>query len=96
MGKKSFALHVDGRTIMKLERGHQEFLFEIRPETFSKCKVATTYWSFVELDHIDGEELQSLVLEAWSQIVPKKISRPVIEAIKQSNPAHPGESRGPS
>ena len=82
MGKKSFALQPGGRTILKLERGHQELLFEIRPETFSKCKVATSYWSFVEIEHLDVAELQDLLLEAWSQIVPKKVSRPVLEAAK--------------
>ena len=80
MGKKTFALAVDGRVILKLDRGHQELLFEIRPETFSKCPVATVYWSYVEIAHLDETELSNLVLEAWSQIVPKKISRPVLEA----------------
>lgn len=80
VGKKSFALAIDGRVILKLERGHQELLFEIRPETFSKCPVATVYWSYVEIDHLDEAELSDLVLEAWTQIVPKKVSRPVLEA----------------
>ena len=55
-------------------------MFEIRPETFAKCKVATHYWSYVELGHIDEAELAALLLEAWSSIVPKKISRPVLDA----------------
>jgi len=42
--------------------------------------VATVYWSYVELCHLDEAELADLVLEAWSQIVPKKVSRPVLEA----------------
>ena len=40
------------------------------------------FWSYVELDHLDADELADLVLEAWSQIVPKKISRPVLAAAK--------------
>jgi hypothetical protein len=68
--------------ILKLDRGHQELLFEIRPDTFSKCPVATVYWSYVEIAHLDEAELAALVLEAWSQIVPKKVSRPVLEAAK--------------
>lgn len=80
VGRKSFALAIDGRVILKLERGHQELLFEIRPETFSKCPVATVYWSYVEIDHLDEAELSDLVLEAWTQIVPKKVSRPVLQA----------------
>ena len=75
MGKKTFALHLRGRAVLKLDRGHQELLFEIRPETFQKCPVATSYWSYVELEHLDEAELADLVLEAWSAIVPKKVSR---------------------
>lgn len=78
VGKKTFALFTDGRAIMKLDRGHQELLFEVRPETFQKCRVATVYWSWVALEHLDEDELGELVLEAWSQIVPKKVSRPVL------------------
>jgi hypothetical protein len=82
VGKKTFALHYRDRTILKLDKTHQDFLFEIRPETFGKCRVGTGYWSYVELDHLDHAELAALVLEAWSTIVPKKISRPVLEAAK--------------
>jgi hypothetical protein len=82
VGKKTFALHWRGRTILKLDKEHQAFLFEVRPETFSKCRVGTGYWSFVELDRLEDAELADLVLEAWSSIVPKRVSRPVIEAAK--------------
>ena len=82
VGKKTFALHTRGRAILKLDRGHQELLFEVRPDTFAKCPVATVYWSYVALDHLDEAELGELVLEAWSQIVPKKVSRPVLEAAR--------------
>jgi hypothetical protein len=75
VGKKTFALHAGGRTILKLDRAHQELLFEIRPQTFQKCRVGTGYWSYVELAHLDEAELAALVREAWSSIVPKKVSR---------------------
>ncbi|MET0271784.1 MAG: MmcQ/YjbR family DNA-binding protein [Phenylobacterium sp.] len=75
VGRKSFALRSNGRVIMKLDRAHQELLFEVRPETFQKCKVATVYWSFVVLENVEVEELAKLVFEAWSSIVPKKVSR---------------------
>lgn len=77
VGKKTFALHLRGRAVLKLDKGHQELLFEIRPETFQKCPVATVYWSYVELDHLDETELADLVLEAWSSIVPKNVSKPL-------------------
>jgi hypothetical protein len=82
VGKKTFALHWRGRTILKLDKGRQDFLFEVRPETFSKCRVGTGYWSYVELDRLDDAEFADLVREAWSSIVPKKVSRPVLEAAK--------------
>jgi hypothetical protein len=81
VGKKTFALAIDGRVILKLDKGHQELLFEVRPETFSKCPVATVYWSYVEIAHLDEAELADLVREAWSQIVPKKVSRPYLSSL---------------
>jgi len=90
VGKKTFALHWNGRCVLKLEKGHQELLFEVRPETFSKCPVATNFWSYVELEHLDVGELRVLVLEAWSQIVPKKVSRPVLAQHQPLIPAKTG------
>lgn len=72
--RRSFALRWRGRTILKLERAHQELLFEIRPETFSPCKVATVHWSYVELEHLDEAELRALVLEAWKTVAPKRLA----------------------
>jgi hypothetical protein len=82
VGKKTFALHLRGRTIMKLDKEHQHFLFEVRPETFQKCPVGAGVWSYVALERLDDGELADLLLEAWSTIVPKKVSRPVLEAAK--------------
>jgi len=75
VGKKTFALFTDGRAILKLDRAHQELLFEIRPETFQPCKVATVHWSYVQLADLDEAELTALLREAWTGIVPKKVSR---------------------
>ncbi len=75
VGKKTFALKWQGRPVLKLDKVHQEFLFEVRPETFQKCAVATVYWSYVVLENLDVAELADLVREAWSTIVPKKLSR---------------------
>lgn len=91
MGKKTFALKWSGRAVLKLDRGHQELLFEIRPGTFQKCPVATVFWSYVALEDLDEQELEALVLEAWSQIVPKRVSRPVLEA---RSPVSHAETRG--
>jgi hypothetical protein len=82
VGKKTFALRWGDRTIMKLDKGHQELLFEVRPETFQKFPMGPSYWSYVELANLDVDELAELVREAWSQVVPKKVSRPVLEAAR--------------
>lgn len=82
MGKKTFALRLNGRVILKLDKDHQHFLFEARPETFQKCRVATSFWSYVEIDLLDETELADLMREAWSMIVPKKVSWPVLEAAR--------------
>lgn len=78
MGKKSFALRWNGRVVMKLDKDHQHFLFEVRPETFQKCPVGTGVWSYVVLENLDAGELEDLVKEAWSMVVPKKVSRPLL------------------
>ena len=80
MGKKTFALQWDGRPVLKRDKTHQEFLFEVRADTFQKCPVASTYWSYVVLEHLDEHERADLVDEAWATIVPKKASCPVLEA----------------
>jgi hypothetical protein len=32
-------------------------------------------WSWVEIGALDADELAELVREAWTQVVPKKVSR---------------------
>ena len=82
VGKKTFACRFGERTIIKLDKTHQEFLFEVRPETFGRCRVGTGYWAYVALERLDEAELADLLLEAWSTIVPKSVSRPVLQAAK--------------
>ena len=82
VGTKTFALSWGGRTILKLDKGHQLLLFEVRPETFQKFPMGPSFWSYVELDHLDTAELADLVREAWAMIVPKRVSKPVLEAAK--------------
>jgi hypothetical protein len=81
VGKKTFALHWNDRVVLKLDKTHQEFLFEVRPQTFQKCPVGTSYWSYVVLDDLEDDELAELVREAWSTIVPKKVSRPYLASL---------------
>ena len=76
--KKTFALwsSASGRAIMKLEREHQHMLFDIRSDTFTPCKVGTGgVWSYVDVVKLTRKEVEALTLEAWTQVVPKKLSR---------------------
>jgi hypothetical protein len=85
---KTFALWwaEGGRTIMKLTAPHQQFLFEVRPEIFQPCRVGVGTWSFVELSLVDENELEELVIEAWSTVVPKRVSK----AFARSAPSSEG------
>lgn len=89
MGKKTFALILDGRVILKLDRAHQELLFEIRPETFRRFPVATVHWSEIAIGDLDDAELVELVREAWAQVVPKP-GRP-----EEGQPPGPGSGAAP-
>ena len=64
-----------GRVLMKLEKGHQELLFEARPDVFSPMNAGRLRWSWVEIEALDPEEAAVLVREAWTQVVPKRVSR---------------------
>jgi hypothetical protein len=75
VGSKSFVHRSNGRFFMKLDKAHQELLFEARPEVFSPMIVGPMRWSRVEIDALERDELAELVLEAWAQIVPKKASK---------------------
>jgi hypothetical protein len=75
VGKKDFVVSWRGRVVMKLERNHQELLFEARPDVFSPMNAGALRWSWVEIGALDAEEIAELVREAWTQIVPKKVSR---------------------
>src|SRR5215472_17280799 len=60
---------------MKLDKGHQELLFEARPDVFSPMNVGRLRWSWVEIAALEADEVADLVTEAWRQVVPKKASR---------------------
>ena len=74
VGRKGFVQGHLGRVIMKLEKHHQELLFEARPEIFKPMIAGALRWSWVEIEDLDAEEIGDLVREAWRQIVPKKVS----------------------
>ena len=75
VGRKGFVQGFKGRAIMKLDRDHQELLFEARPEVFTPMNSGGMRWSWVEIERLDADEMVELVREAWTCIVPKKVSR---------------------
>jgi hypothetical protein len=50
-------------------------LFEARPDVFKPMNVGAMRWSWVQIEALDAGEVAELVREAWTQIVPKKVSR---------------------
>ncbi len=72
---RTFAVHWGERVILKLDRHHQEILFDLRPETFRRCKVAMGYWSDLAIETVDEAELAALVREAWETVAPKRAIR---------------------
>ena len=63
--------------MMKLEKGHQELLFEARPDVFSPMIAGRLRWSWVAIEALGADEVGDLVREAWTQVVPKKVSRAI-------------------
>jgi hypothetical protein len=80
VGRKAFVHAWRGRVIMKLERHHQELLFEARPDVFSPMNAGAMRWSWVKLERLDADEVAELVREAWTTVVPKKTSRALAAA----------------
>lgn len=80
VGKKTFVLYwaKEKRWIFKLPKPRQEFLFEVRPDTFTPYRAGAMLWSYVDIAKLDRAEAKQLVTEAWSTVVPKKLSRTIV------------------
>jgi hypothetical protein len=72
---KKFALWwvAGGRVIMKLDREHQNFLFNLRPEAFERCQVGTGIWSYVDLSKLAHREIRSLTHDAFGTVAPRRV-----------------------
>jgi hypothetical protein len=79
VGKKTFAVYwdKDGRWIFKLPHDRQEFLFEVRPETFTPFKAGAMLWSYVRVADLDGPELKELLTAAWSTVVKRSLAKEI-------------------
>jgi hypothetical protein len=80
VGKKTFVCcwGAERRWIFKLPRAHQDLLFEVRPDVFQPFRAGAMIWAYVDLKALTAKEARLLAIEAWSTIVPKKISRPYL------------------
>lgn len=81
VGKKAFVLYwAQGRRwIFKLPRPRQELLFEVRPEVFQPYRAGAMVWSYVDIEALTRAEVKQLVTEAWTTIVPKRVSRAFLD-----------------
>lgn len=77
VGKKTFVLYwaKDERWIFKLPKPRQELLFEARPDVFQPFRAGAMVWSYVAIEELTRAEVTSLVTDAWTTIVPKKVAR---------------------
>jgi hypothetical protein len=60
VGRKGFVHTWGRRVMMKLERNHQELLFEARPDVFSPMVGGGMRWSWVEIAALDADEIAEL------------------------------------
>ena len=76
VGKKTFVLFwaKDRRWIFKLPKPRQELLFEARPDVFQPFRAGAMVWSYVDIKALTKAEAASLVTDAWTTIVTKKVS----------------------
>jgi hypothetical protein len=80
-GKKGFIYNFadEGRWLFKLPHTHQELLWEVRPEVYSRFTAGAMIWTWVKIEELPVKELRPLVIEAWEMVAPKKVSRPYLE-----------------
>jgi len=81
VGKKSFVTWwaKTDQWIFKLPHAHQDILFEVRPEIFQPYRCGAMLWSFVDVPALAPKDARALVVEAWTTIVPKRVSKAYFE-----------------
>lgn len=88
VGSKTFVVFgfPGKRWIFKLPKPRQELLFEARPEVFQPFRTGSMIWSYVDIAPLTKAEIESLVTDAWTTIVPKKVWGPHLAARKAESP----------
>ena len=77
VGKKTFVVYgfPSARWIFKLPKPRQELLFEARPEVFQPYRAGAMLWSYVDIAKLTRAELADFVTDAWTTIVPLRVSQ---------------------
>lgn len=63
------------RAILKLPKGRQDLLFEVRPEAFAPAVWGRSVSCYVELAQVAPDELAELVEASWRNVAPKALVR---------------------
>ena len=81
VGTKTFVVYgfPSKRWLFKLPKPRQELLFEARPDVFQPYRAGAMLWSYVDIEELTRDEIESLVTDAWSTIVSKKIARDYLQ-----------------
>ena len=80
VGSKTFVVYgfPSKRWLFKLPKPRQELLFEARPDVFQPYRAGGMLWSYVAVEELTKDEVVSLVTDAWTTIVPKKVWGPYL------------------
>lgn len=84
VGAKTFVVYgfPSKRWLFKLPKPRQELLFEARPDVFQPYRAGAMLWSYVDINALKKDEVESLVTDAWTTIVPKKVWGPYLAGLK--------------
>lgn len=63
------------QAVLKLSSTHQEFLFEVRADTFKPEVWGSIRWTRVNLNGVEMLELRQLVQEAYEQVAKTSMTR---------------------
>jgi hypothetical protein len=77
--RKIFAIGGEGATRVSIKATPfvQEALIERDPATFARAAYVGRFgWVVVDLERVDGEELERLLRDAWRSAVPKRLAGP--------------------
>jgi hypothetical protein len=82
VGKKTFVLYgfPSARWLFKLPKPRQELLFEARPNVFQPYRAGAMLWSYVDVAQLEHDDIKSLVTDAWTTIVSKKVAKAHLDA----------------